>query len=99
MVDNDADLKAVTDIAGSLSSKVCGSVKSATALRNALSRDNTHSSVRSPSGSVTRRWVGHETILEAHIKPVEEYKDPIFNGNTNLSEFENTVARRAKSKW
>ena len=48
MVDNDADLKAVTDIAGSLSSKVCGSVKSATVLKNALSRDNTHSSVRSP---------------------------------------------------
>ena len=84
MVDNDADLKAVTDIAGSLSSKVCGSAKSATALRNALSRDNTHSSVRSPSGSVTRRWVGHETILEAHIKLVEEYKDPIFNENTNF---------------
>ena len=99
MVDNDADLKAVTDIAGSLSSKVCGSSKSSTALINALFGDNMHSSVRSPSGSVTRWWVGHETILVAHIKLVEEYKDLIFNENTNLSEFENTVARRAKSKW
>lgn len=93
MVDEDNELSNVVDAVCNLAASIRGSSKATTALRNAVSKPNTHSSVRAKARSVTRKWVGEERALAAHIKLKDHFSKLMDDGVTNLGEFHETIER------
>ena len=93
MVDEDSDLSNVVGAACDLATSIRGSSKATTALRNAVSKPNTHSSVRAKARSVTRKWVGEERALASHLKLKDYFSKLMDDGVTNLGDHHETIER------
>jgi len=93
MVESDNELKTVVTSVCNLAASIRGSSKATTALINAVSKPNTHLSVRAKARSVTRKWVGEERALAAHIKLKDHLINLIDDGVTDLGAHQETVER------
>ena len=93
MIKGDTELEEVTAKLGNLASKVRASSKASTALRNALSGNNKHSSVRAKKKSVTRAWVGHELLLSSHIRLHQHLGNLIHDKVAKLDHYMETVEK------
>ena len=93
MVDEDGDLSNVVDAVCNLATSIRGSSKATTALRNAVSKPNTHSSVRAKARSVTRKWVGEERALALRLKLKDYFSKLMDDSVTNLGDHHETIER------
>ena len=94
MVARDSNLRENIEKITAFAAKVRGSAKASTALRNSISGENKHSSVRAKKKSVTRQWIGEERAVGAHIKLKEHFEKLIQSGVNDLDEHAETVEHR-----
>ena len=81
-----------------MATSIRGSSKATTALRNAVSKPNTHSSVRAKARSVTRKWVGEERALASHLKLKDYFSKLMDDGVNNLGDRHETIERSSIEK-